>query len=166
VWNKRNPGVSIAKSARKRPSAQGKGKRHRAQAQIHQPLTKSSPSLFSINSPYLHTHPHPRILENHSFNHNPSYLSFALICFLLHNHSDCLQSKLNRTRRATSASIMEHQQNPPPPQHGGVAGPSGRRLHIAHRRSPSELTPLMSMFSTPGSKFITRLLLAVVIGSY
>ncbi len=23
-------------------------------------------------------------------------------------------------------------------------GPGGRRLHIAHRRSPSELTPLMS----------------------
>ncbi|KAF1356743.1 cell wall biogenesis protein phosphatase Ssd1 [Delphinella strobiligena] len=30
-------------------------------------------------------------------------------------------------------------------QHGqnGPAGPGGRRLHIAHRRSPSELTPLM-----------------------
>lgn len=26
-------------------------------------------------------------------------------------------------------------------------GPNGRRLHIAHRRSPSEMTPLMSMFS-------------------
>lgn len=26
----------------------------------------------------------------------------------------------------------------------GVPGPAGRRLHIAHRRSPSELTPLMS----------------------
>ena len=26
---------------------------------------------------------------------------------------------------------------------GGVPGPAGRRLHIAHRRSPSELTPLM-----------------------
>ncbi|KAL3427930.1 RNB domain-containing protein [Phlyctema vagabunda] len=50
---------------------------------------------------------------------------------------------------------MEHQQQqqqqpqPPPPQ-GGVPGPTGRRLHIAHRRSPSELTPLMSMFSSPG----------------
>ncbi|KAK8110898.1 uncharacterized protein PG998_007355, partial [Apiospora kogelbergensis] len=33
---------------------------------------------------------------------------------------------------------------------GGVPGPTGRRLHIAHRRSPSELTPLMSMFSNPG----------------
>ncbi|KAI9759029.1 MAG: hypothetical protein M4579_002618 [Chaenotheca gracillima] len=31
------------------------------------------------------------------------------------------------------------QQNPSGPQ-----GPTGRRLHIAHRRSPSELTPLMS----------------------
>ncbi|PBP16116.1 RNB domain-containing protein [Diplocarpon rosae] len=53
---------------------------------------------------------------------------------------------------------MEHQQNPqqqqqqqPPPQgQGGVQGPAGRRLHIAHRRSPSELTPLMSMYSNPG----------------
>ncbi|KAI9698863.1 MAG: hypothetical protein M1820_007370 [Bogoriella megaspora] len=27
----------------------------------------------------------------------------------------------------------------------GPQGPAGRRLHIAHRRSPSELTPLMSM---------------------
>lgn len=27
---------------------------------------------------------------------------------------------------------------------GGPMGPGGRRLHIAHRRSPSELTPLMS----------------------
>ncbi|TVY22345.1 Virulence protein [Lachnellula hyalina] len=46
---------------------------------------------------------------------------------------------------------MEHQQNQPqPPPQGGVPGPTGRRLHIAHRRSPSELTPLMSMFSSPG----------------
>ena len=29
----------------------------------------------------------------------------------------------------------------------GPMGPQGRRLHIAHRRSPSELTPLMSKFS-------------------
>ncbi|KAI9845312.1 MAG: hypothetical protein M1837_004934 [Sclerophora amabilis] len=28
--------------------------------------------------------------------------------------------------------------------HSGPQGPGGRRLHIAHRRSPSELTPLMS----------------------
>ncbi|KAI0122828.1 hypothetical protein BJ170DRAFT_587632 [Xylariales sp. AK1849] len=41
------------------------------------------------------------------------------------------------------------QQNPQPPA-GGVPGPAGRRLHIAHRRSPSELTPLMSMFANPG----------------
>lgn len=32
---------------------------------------------------------------------------------------------------------QQPQQNP--------TGPGGRRLHIAHRRSPSELTPLMSM---------------------
>ncbi|EAQ86456.1 predicted protein [Chaetomium globosum CBS 148.51] len=35
---------------------------------------------------------------------------------------------------------QQHQQQPQP---GGVPGPTGRRLHIAHRRSPSELTPLM-----------------------
>ncbi len=50
---------------------------------------------------------------------------------------------------------MEHQQNQPP--QGGVPGPAGRRLHIAHRRSPSELTPLMSMFSSPGSKLASIL---------
>ncbi|KZF26478.1 RNB-domain-containing protein [Xylona heveae TC161] len=33
---------------------------------------------------------------------------------------------------------MDQQQGQP-----GVPGPAGRRLHIAHRRSPSELTPLM-----------------------
>jgi protein SSD1 len=64
------------------------------------------------------------------------------------------------------ASIMEHQQNQPP--QGGVPGPTGRRLHIAHRRSPSELTPLMSMFSSPGSKlssYSSPPSLLVVIGS-
>ncbi|KAG7289092.1 hypothetical protein NEMBOFW57_005455 [Staphylotrichum longicolle] len=44
---------------------------------------------------------------------------------------------------------QQHQQQQPQP--GGVPGPAGRRLHIAHRRSPSELTPLMSMFAAnPG----------------
>ncbi|OBT81889.1 hypothetical protein VE02_09734 [Pseudogymnoascus sp. 03VT05] len=41
------------------------------------------------------------------------------------------------------------EQQPQQPS-SGVLGPTGRRLHIAHRRSPSELTPLMSMFSSPG----------------
>lgn len=41
---------------------------------------------------------------------------------------------------------MEQQPQQPA---GGTLGPTGRRLHIAHRRSPSELTPLMSMFSNP-----------------
>ena len=47
---------------------------------------------------------------------------------------------------------QQQQQHQPQPQPGGVPGPTGRRLHIAHRRSPSELTPLMSMFANPGSK--------------
>ncbi|KAK6833698.1 hypothetical protein PG987_008392 [Apiospora arundinis] len=45
---------------------------------------------------------------------------------------------------------QNNQQQPQQPPAGGVPGPTGRRLHIAHRRSPSELTPLMSMFSNPG----------------
>lgn len=28
--------------------------------------------------------------------------------------------------------------------HNAVPGPAGRRLHIAHRRSPSEMTPMIS----------------------
>ncbi|KAI1001455.1 Virulence protein [Podosphaera aphanis] len=43
---------------------------------------------------------------------------------------------------------MEQQQSQQAP--GKVTGPKCRTLHIAHRRSPSELTPLMSMFSSPG----------------
>src|SRR5579859_5759084 len=31
----------------------------------------------------------------------------------------------------------------PAPQNAATAGPAGRRFHIAHRRSPSEYTPLM-----------------------
>ncbi|KAK1688032.1 hypothetical protein BDP55DRAFT_658423 [Colletotrichum godetiae] len=45
---------------------------------------------------------------------------------------------------------QQQQQQPPQQPTGGVPGPTGRRLHIAHRRSPSELTPLMSMFANPG----------------
>lgn len=49
---------------------------------------------------------------------------------------------------------MEQQQNQQQqPPAGGVPGPTGRRLHIAHRRSPSELTPLMSMYANPGSEY-------------
>ncbi|OAA58957.1 Ribonuclease II/R [Niveomyces insectorum RCEF 264] len=43
---------------------------------------------------------------------------------------------------------MDQQQQPAT---GGVPGPAGRRLHIAHRRSPSELTPLMSIFANNNS---------------
>ena len=35
-------------------------------------------------------------------------------------------------------------QQPQQPGQNGPQGPAGRRLHIAHRRSPSEMTPLMS----------------------
>lgn len=47
---------------------------------------------------------------------------------------------------------QQQQSQQPQAQPGGVPGPTGRRLHIAHRRSPSELTPLMSMYANPGSK--------------
>jgi protein SSD1 len=40
----------------------------------------------------------------------------------------------------------QQQQQPQQPGQQGPMGPAGRRLHIAHRRSPSELTPLMSAF--------------------
>ncbi|KAF6841699.1 RNB domain-containing protein [Colletotrichum plurivorum] len=46
---------------------------------------------------------------------------------------------------------QQAQQQAPPT---GVQGPAGRRLHIAHRRSPSELTPLMSMFANPGMEHL------------
>ncbi|KAK4669787.1 Translational repressor [Podospora pseudopauciseta] len=45
---------------------------------------------------------------------------------------------------------QQQQSQQPQAQPGGVPGPTGRRLHIAHRRSPSELTPLMSMYANPG----------------
>ncbi|KKA29589.1 hypothetical protein TD95_003463 [Thielaviopsis punctulata] len=32
----------------------------------------------------------------------------------------------------------------------GIPPPTGRRLHIAHRRSPSEMTPLVSVLTSPG----------------
>lgn len=63
---------------------------------------------------------------------------------------------------------MEHQQQPQQQQPGGgILGPTGRRLHIAHRRSPSELTPLMSMFSSPGSKyfFLNRFIVRMAPGA-
>jgi protein SSD1 len=43
---------------------------------------------------------------------------------------------------------MDQQQQQQQQQQGqqGPMGPAGRRLHIAHRRSPSELTPLMSTY--------------------
>ena len=57
----------------------------------------------------------------------------------------------------------QSQQQQQQPQAGGVAGPAGRRLHIAHRRSPSELTPLMSMFVNPTSELpFARLLLSLL----
>lgn len=37
----------------------------------------------------------------------------------------------------------------------GPQGPAGRRLHIAHRRSPSEMTPLMSESPVPACMFCT-----------
>ncbi|KAG5959280.1 hypothetical protein E4U57_000789 [Claviceps arundinis] len=47
---------------------------------------------------------------------------------------------------------QSQQQHQPQQQQstGGGQASTGRRLHIAHRRTPSELTPLMSMFANPG----------------
>ena len=51
-----------------------------------------------------------------------------------------------REHRDLSAHKQHKPTNPKMDQQGqtGPMGPAGRRLHIAHRRSPSELTPLMS----------------------
>ncbi|RKK22446.1 Virulence protein SSD1 [Fusarium oxysporum f. sp. cepae] len=57
------------------------------------------------------------------------------------------QSSQQQPQQQQSSQQQASQQQP---QVGGVPGPAGRRLHIAHRRSPSELTPLMSMFANPG----------------
>ncbi len=37
--------------------------------------------------------------------------------------------------------------DPNNPNQSTPQGPAGRRLHIAHRRSPSEMTPLMSTYA-------------------
>jgi len=37
-----------------------------------------------------------------------------------------------------------------------LPGPAGRRLHIAHRRSPSELTPLMSKPYLPSPSTVSH----------
>ncbi|KAL2207727.1 putative cell wall biogenesis protein phosphatase Ssd1 [Sarocladium strictum] len=61
------------------------------------------------------------------------------------------QQQAQQPSQAPQPQQQQSQQQPPQAPHaGGVQGPAGRRLHIAHRRSPSELTPLMSMFQNPG----------------
>jgi protein SSD1 len=58
---------------------------------------------------------------------------------------------MEQQQQQQAAQQQASQQQPPQqPSAGGVPGPTGRRLHIAHRRSPSELTPLVSMFANPG----------------
>jgi hypothetical protein len=127
------------------------------QTKPNQTCSSSNSSNVLPSPSHPNHHPHPRILEKAllhsllrlpipplpSFDqphpiHHPSTVIWIVY----------IKNQFNRTRRARS--VMEHQQNQPPPQ-GGVPGPTGRRLHSAHRRSPSELTPLMSMFSSPGS---------------
>ena len=58
----------------------------------------------------------------------------------------------NNPTTPSSANLPSTMEQQPQQPSGGALGPTGRRLHIAHRRSPSELTPLMSMFSNPGSE--------------
>jgi protein SSD1 len=63
------------------------------------------------------------------------------------------QQQQQQPAPAQQQQQQQQAQQPQPPQQpaaAGVAGPAGRRLHIAHRRSPSELTPLVSMFANPG----------------
>lgn len=45
---------------------------------------------------------------------------------------------------------MDGQQGQQQPPFGAPPNPANRRqLHIAHRRSPSEVTPLVSMYTNP-----------------
>lgn len=56
-----------------------------------------------------------------------------------------------RERRRDLSSLRQHARtHSRMDQQGqtGPLGPAGRRLHIAHRRSPSELTPLMSEYTS------------------
>ena len=115
-------------------------------------LCSSSNSNVLPSPSHPNHHPHPRILEK-ALLHSLLRLRIPPLPSFDQPHPSTviwiayIKARFNRTRRARS--VMEHQQNQPP--QGGVPGPTGRRLHIAHRRSPSELTPLMSMFSSPGS---------------
>jgi len=73
-------------------------------------------------------HPRPHAIPHHRF-------------ISSRRHWACTSSR-------NPLAAMDQNQQPPT----GVPGPTGRRIHIAHRRSPSELTPLMSMFANPNSR--------------
>jgi hypothetical protein len=108
------------------------------------------PSNLLCLSPLLNLpYPNLRVIPS---NRHP-FISSSLPLLETYHHSVLRNSGTsNEKSHSTCTGIMEHQQQPPQQPGGGVMGPTGRRLHIAHRRSPSELTPLMSMFSSPGSK--------------
>lgn len=118
--------------------------------------TLSPLSLPSLPTPTTHLElrdtPYS-IVETPEISHpllNPSIqeLQPTSLC-LLESSRPLLPEQPNNTTQCILASTMEQQPQQPS---GGALGPTGRRLHIAHRRSPSELTPLMSMFSNPGSE--------------
>jgi len=153
----RPSGISRHYSARMATLAE-QGKQ---QSRTRRHRTPRSSTIIDLLLLYpISSHPHPRILENHSFNHFfisppfPSFDSASTVIWIAHNETP------NSIALDVHSFTMEQQQNPPP--QGGVPGPAGRRLHIAHRRSPSELTPLMSMFSSPGSKFSTFVVIKIV----
>jgi hypothetical protein len=56
------------------------------------------------------------------------------------SHSPCLFDSTHSPPRFGSLAMDQQGQQ----QQQGPQGSGGRRLHIAHRRSPSEMTPLMS----------------------
>lgn len=63
--------------------------------------------------------------------------------------SGCREQR--RERRRDLSALRQHERTyTRMDQQGqtGPLGPAGRRLHIAHRRSPSELTPLMSEYTS------------------
>jgi hypothetical protein len=148
----RRPGEKQARSGTASPYSASVAKAARALETEHS-RSDSKPVPSTPQTSCLSIlHPHPRILENRSFQLSlPLFVSLLCPHLIPHPRSFGLHTpKLPVPSHSTCTFAMDPSQNQPP---SGVPGPTARRLHIAHRRSPSELTPLMSMFSSPGSKF-------------
>jgi hypothetical protein len=129
-----------------------------ALSQLHLPFLSLSATLpsapsWTVGSP-AHTARSTRKTDRRPTRHPSSQLQNKAILPLI---------SIKGTLPASESlwAIMDQQQQPPT---GGVPGPTGRRLHIAHRRSPSELTPLMSMYANPGSRYLLEIFFFFLLG--